>query len=97
MDQAQLQPTRPETAFVKTFPCTGCGAKLSFSPGTRSLKCEYCGTENAIAENDSRIEELDFDTYLKALEGKMEVEETEEDLLRRDFRRALKAWAMLHS
>ncbi len=77
MEQADLQPTRPENAFIKTFPCAGCGAKLSFSPGTRELKCEYCGTANAIAENDARIEELDFSTYLKALEGKMEAAEVE--------------------
>jgi LSD1 subclass zinc finger protein len=78
MEQAQLQPTRPDGAFVKTFPCTGCGAKLSFAPGTRSLQCEYCGTANAIAENDARVEELDFETYLKALEGRMETQEVEE-------------------
>jgi len=64
-------------AFVKTFPCTGCGAKLSFAPGTTTLKCEYCGTANAFREDDARIEELDFDTYLKALEGKQETVEEE--------------------
>ena len=64
-------------AFVKTFPCTGCGAKLSFAPGTTTLKCEYCGTSNAFKEDDTRIEELDFDTYLKALEGKQETIEDE--------------------
>jgi len=63
--------------FIKTFPCTGCGAKLSFAPGTRSLKCEFCGTANEIAGNDAKIEELDFDTYLKALEGKQETIEQE--------------------
>lgn len=78
MEQADLQPTRPENAFVKTFPCTGCGAKLSFAPGTRDLKCEYCGTTNAIAEDDARIEELDFNTYLKTLEDKMESVEVEQ-------------------
>ncbi len=78
MEQADLQPTRPENAFVRTFPCGGCGAKLSFAPGTRDLACEYCGTRNAIAENDARVEELDFETYLKALEGKMESAEVEE-------------------
>ena len=77
MEQTDLQPTRPETAFIKTFPCTGCGAKLSFSPGTTSLKCEFCGTANEIAEDDSRIEELDLATYLKALEGKQETVEDE--------------------
>lgn len=65
------------SAFIKTFPCTGCGAKLSFAPGTRNLKCEFCGAQNAIADNDSRIEELDFETYLKALEGKQETFEEE--------------------
>lgn len=63
--------------FVKTFPCTGCGAKLSFAPGTTTLKCEYCGTTNAFQEDDTRIEELDFNTFLKALEGKQDVVEEE--------------------
>ena len=78
MEQAELQPARHDRAFVKTFPCTGCGAKLSFSPGTKELACEYCGTANPIPEGGENVEELDFDTYLKALEGKMEVEEVEE-------------------
>jgi ribosomal protein S27E len=59
-------------SFIKTFPCKGCGAKLSFAPGTRSLKCEFCGENNEFAGDDSRIEELDLETYLKALEGKQE-------------------------
>jgi hypothetical protein len=64
-------------SFIKTFPCKGCGAKLSFAPGTRSLKCEFCGEKNEFAENDARIEELDLETYLKALEGKQETFEEE--------------------
>jgi len=78
VEQAELQPAWHDRAFVKTFPCTGCGAKLSFSPGTAELKCEYCGTANPIPEGGENVEELDFDTYLQALEGKMEVEEVEE-------------------
>ena len=66
----------PDT-FVKTFPCAGCGARLTFAPGTHTLKCEHCGFTNEIAENDARIEELDFETYLKALEGKQETYEEE--------------------
>ena len=73
--QSELEPASPAT-FIKTFPCGGCGAKLSFAPGTRSLKCEFCGTGNAIAENDARVEELDFEEFLKGLEGR---EETVED------------------
>jgi LSD1 subclass zinc finger protein len=77
MAQADLQPAGPGEATIRTFPCGGCGAKLSFAPGTSTLKCEFCGKQNAIAENDERIEELDFDTYLKALEGKHETHEAE--------------------
>src|SRR3954462_11119903 len=55
-------------AFIRTFPCTGCGAKLTYRPGTRDLKCEFCGTVNHIAENDERIEELDFVAYVHELE-----------------------------
>jgi LSD1 subclass zinc finger protein len=68
---------RGDDNFIKTFPCTGCGAKLSFAPGTKELRCEFCGTQNAIAENDARIEELDFQAYLEALEGRQETVEAE--------------------
>jgi len=45
------------------FPCKNCGAKLDYAPGTTSLKCPYCGTENAIAVEakpivEHKIEEL---------------------------------------
>ena len=56
-------------AFIKTFPCGGCGAKLTYKPGTRELKCEFCGKTNHIADNDARIEELDFGEYVKQLES----------------------------
>lgn len=70
--QAPAAAKEAAAAFVKTFPCAGCGAKLTFAPGTSTLKCEYCGYTNEIHESDERIEELDFETYLKALEGKQE-------------------------
>jgi DNA-directed RNA polymerase subunit RPC12/RpoP len=66
------QESRPENEFIKTFPCQGCGAKLSFAPGTLNLKCEYCGAENEIEKDDARIEELPFEAFLKALEGREE-------------------------
>jgi len=69
---AQLDPgLRRDDAgpsFVKTFPCAGCGAKLSFRPGSEELRCEFCGTCNAIsADLLARVEELDLQTYLQAL------------------------------
>jgi LSD1 subclass zinc finger protein len=75
--QAELQPASASSDFIRTFPCQGCGAKLSFAPGTRNLKCEYCGAANDIEENDARIEELDFNAFLKALEGREEMVQSE--------------------
>jgi DNA-directed RNA polymerase subunit RPC12/RpoP len=47
------------------YPCGQCGAKLSFLPGTNSLKCPYCGFENAIAKSGAKVEELDYLSYLE--------------------------------
>lgn len=33
----------------RQFPCKNCGANLDYAPGSASLKCQYCGTENVIA------------------------------------------------
>ena len=59
-------------ATVKTFPCKSCGARLSFAPGTKTLKCEYCGAANDIPKSNDEIEELDFEIYLKAIADKQE-------------------------
>ena len=64
-----------DAPFVKTFPCTSCGARFSFAPGTTQLQCEYCGAVNKIAEDDTRVEELPFDRWIGELAGKMETEE----------------------
>ena len=64
-------------SFIQTFPCAGCGAKLTYAPGTRSLACQYCGTANEIEERDARIEELDFAAFVAALEGREETMEEE--------------------
>ena len=37
---------------VARFPCSDCGAKLEFSPGTTLLVCSFCGAENHIALDD---------------------------------------------
>jgi DNA-directed RNA polymerase subunit RPC12/RpoP len=45
--------------------CGQCGAKLSFAPGTSTLKCPYCGFESQIAESETEVAELDYRTYLE--------------------------------
>jgi LSD1 subclass zinc finger protein len=52
----------------KTFPCTSCGAKLAFKPGSDRLGCPYCGTTNVIPESSDTIEELDFEQFLEDIE-----------------------------
>jgi LSD1 subclass zinc finger protein len=64
-------------AFIKTFPCASCGAKLAFAPGTRELRCDFCGAGNEIGESDARVEELDLAAWLKDLEGRSESEAQE--------------------
>ncbi len=55
----------PET---KQFPCKQCGAMLEFEPGTRALKCQYCGMLNEIAESEIAIEEIDYAKQLLELQ-----------------------------
>jgi predicted RNA-binding Zn-ribbon protein involved in translation (DUF1610 family) len=65
----------PSATAAKTFPCTNCGADLSFAPGTNALQCPYCGTANEIAAPDVAIEERDFNAELDALAGTQETYE----------------------
>lgn len=61
-------PDASRAADTRQFPCEACGARMTYQPGTRHLKCPYCGHENDIppdpadaAEDAAR--ELDFNTY----------------------------------
>jgi len=65
-----------QQSTVKTFPCTSCGAKLSFAPGSQNLKCEFCGAANDIPKDESVIEEEDFEAFLKTLEDRQETFES---------------------
>lgn len=62
----------------RQFPCTRCGAKLEFGPGTDSLICPYCGTKNAIAASGAEVPLLDFLVYTGQTAG---VVETHEELV----------------
>jgi len=62
---------------ASTFPCTNCGAELTFAPGTDALACPYCGTENTIDAPDVAIEERDFEAQISALRDQQEVYEVQ--------------------
>ncbi|MEM9251804.1 MAG: hypothetical protein AAGB29_05595 [Planctomycetota bacterium] len=51
----------------KRFPCKRCGAELIYAPGTTTLTCGFCGSENAIPTSADEVRELDFNTYVTKL------------------------------
>jgi predicted RNA-binding Zn-ribbon protein involved in translation (DUF1610 family) len=68
--------TTAPTQLQRQFPCTQCGAKLLFAPGTDSLLCPYCGTCNKIATSDAAIPLLDYREFLQHLPDNDDVHET---------------------
>ena len=66
------------TSKVRAFPCRSCGAKLSFAPGTETLKCPYCGSGNDIPKSEDAIEELSLEDWLKQLEVAHETHQQEQ-------------------
>lgn len=58
----------PSATAAHTFPCGQCGAQLTFSPGAQSLKCQYCGHEQTIAQDSVKpIVEYDLTEGLERL------------------------------
>ena len=53
----------------RQFPCSKCGAKLHFAPGTDALVCPYCGTRNEIPESPAEIPLLDYQLYAEQKES----------------------------
>ena len=52
--------------------CSNCRAFLVFSPGTESLICAYCQTENQIESSSQAVVELDLNDQLSQLENASE-------------------------
>ncbi len=48
---AEPAPSSP-VAKVRKFPCPQCGADIVWNPGTKKLRCQYCGYERAIELTD---------------------------------------------
>ncbi len=66
----------PAAPVQRQFPCVHCGANLQFAPGTESLKCPYCGTEQKIPGVPTRIVALDFVEYARQVPSADGVRET---------------------
>ena len=71
-----MTPETPAPESSPTLTCRGCGARLAYLPGTRSLTCEYCGTTNPITDHAEPLTEIDYEPFLAeqyAREERMEV------------------------
>ena len=49
--------------IVETYTCSNCGATTSFDPGTRTLRCPFCGTEMAVRAS-AAAKDLDADQFV---------------------------------
>ena len=59
----------------KQYPCSRCGAKLDFAPGTSVLKCPYCGFENPIQKPEAPVQEQDYRSFLEQVANEKETHE----------------------
>ncbi|MEQ1557338.1 MAG: primosomal protein N' (replication factor Y) - superfamily II helicase [Methyloglobulus sp.] len=57
----------PDNPKIDRFPCSKCGALLTFKPGTQHLVCDYCGEQNQIEDRLEVIQEYDFHQALVEL------------------------------
>lgn len=74
-DAAQSKATHLEAAQEegasqpRRFPCSKCGGRLQFAPGTSSVICPFCGQANQIEAQSAEVEERDLHEALVALES----------------------------
>ncbi len=65
----------PPTSKDEHLSCSQCGAVLTYSPGTQTIVCQYCGTSNTIEDKPTEIIEHDLDMALAHGDGRAEIEE----------------------
>jgi DNA-directed RNA polymerase subunit RPC12/RpoP len=71
MSESNVAPSELQGGFgsfgaQKTFPCENCGAKLTFSIGAQSLKCDHCGFEKQLQfAEGARVQERDLEAALR--------------------------------
>jgi Zn finger protein HypA/HybF involved in hydrogenase expression len=59
-DQVPPDQVPPGPVSPLQYPCTGCGARVEYAPGTTTLVCPYCGYTQQIAAVDTQVQEHDF-------------------------------------
>ncbi|TMR15846.1 hypothetical protein ETD86_26200 [Nonomuraea turkmeniaca] len=54
----------PQAHGTPAQPCAGCGASVTFAPGTTTLQCPYCGRRQNIAPPTRQVREHAYDAFL---------------------------------
>lgn len=75
LDEAGFDEPTPGPGGTRQFPCSQCGAKVEFAPGTDTLVCPYCTHETSIPASGELIVEHDFAATLADLERSATTEE----------------------
>lgn len=52
------------TGLVETYVCSNCGATTSFDPGTRTLRCPFCGSEMAVRASGAALPTISAPQYV---------------------------------
>jgi hypothetical protein len=68
VDADNLPAQSAEQALADRFTCPKCGARRVFAPDGHSLVCEYCGTNDSLA-NGADASETDFFTAMATAKG----------------------------
>lgn len=61
--------TEQDSTSTTAYSCNGCGAPLSYKPGSTSLVCKHCGNTQEIPKEDNTIHELDFEKFVDNIES----------------------------
>lgn len=63
IDSLPLDEVSIETDKTKEFRCSSCGAGIAYKPGSLSMKCPYCDSENEIPKELLEIEEHTIEEF----------------------------------
>ncbi len=56
----QMIPEEPQTAQAEQFTCPQCSSRMNYTPDGQSLRCEFCGHEQALNEDDDQAVQAEF-------------------------------------
>lgn len=78
-DTFSAEATSAEVAEEHRFPCDACGSDMRFDPTSGNLKCDHCGNEEVMGEDEAApdpIVEMDFDRAITDQLPEAQMEET---------------------